>query len=76
MVGPEKLYRKPLKFSRDLDSEWSVKNDEPHYGLKEHASVEIKNGFILATTLTAAWVVASSIPGKGRRPCALLDDGV
>ena len=31
---------KPLKFSRDLESDWTVKNDEPHYGLKEHASVE------------------------------------
>ena len=43
-----------LKFSRDLESDWTVKNDEPHYGLKEHASVDVKNGFILATTLTAA----------------------
>ncbi len=28
-----------LKFSRDLDSNWVVKNNKPHYGLKEHASV-------------------------------------
>lgn len=39
---------KPLKFSRDLESDWVVQNDEPpacrqarHYGLKEHASVDI-----------------------------------
>jgi IS5 family transposase len=44
----------PLKFSRDLESNWTVKNDEPHYGLKEHASVDVKSGFILATTLTPA----------------------
>jgi len=31
-----------------------VKNDEPHYGLKEHASVDVKSGFILATTITPA----------------------
>ena len=43
-----------LKFSRDLESDWTVKNDAPHYGLKEHASVDIKNGFILATTMTPA----------------------
>jgi len=43
-----------LKFSRDLESDWTVKNDEPHYGLKEHASVDVKNGFILATTMTPA----------------------
>jgi IS5 family transposase len=45
---------KPLKFSRDLESDWTVKNDRPHYGLKEHASVDIKNGFVLATTLSRA----------------------
>jgi len=43
-----------LKFSRDLESDWTVKNDVPHYGLKEHASVDVENGFILATTLTPA----------------------
>jgi len=45
---------RPLKFSRDMESDWTVKNDEPHYGLKEHASVDIKNGFVLATTLSRA----------------------
>jgi len=47
---------KPLKFSRDLDSNWVVQNDKPHYGLKEHASVDINHGFILATTLTPSSV--------------------
>jgi IS5 family transposase len=37
----------PLKFSRDLESDWTVKNDKPHYGLKEHASVDVNHGFIL-----------------------------
>ncbi len=45
---------KPKKLSRDLDSNWAVKNDIPHYGLKEHASVDINHGFILATTLSPA----------------------
>ena len=44
----------PLKFYRDSESNWIVKNDKPHYGLKEHASVDVDNGFILATTLTPA----------------------
>jgi IS5 family transposase len=44
----------PMKFSRDLESDWTVKNDKPHYGLKEHASVDVNSGFILATTLTPA----------------------
>ena len=46
----------PLKFSRDFESDWVVKNDKPHYGLKEHAAVDINHGFILATTLTPASV--------------------
>jgi IS5 family transposase len=45
---------KPLKFSRDLESDWTAIDDEPHYGLKEHASVDVNNGFILATTITPA----------------------
>ena len=47
---------KPQKFTRDLDSDWTIKNNLPHYGLKEHASVDINHGFILATTLTPSSV--------------------
>ena len=36
----------------DLESDWTVKNDEPHNCLKEHASVDRKNGFELATNMT------------------------
>lgn len=43
-----------LKFSRDLESDWTVKNDVPHYGLKEHAAVDTNYGFVLATELTPA----------------------
>ena len=43
-----------LKFSRDLESDWTVKNDIPHYGLKEHASVDVHHGFVLATEITPA----------------------
>jgi IS5 family transposase len=45
---------KPLKFSRDIESEWTIKNDIPHYGRKEHASVDVANGLVLATELTPA----------------------
>ena len=44
----------PLKFSRDLESDWTVRNDIPHYGLKEHASVDTRYGFALATEITPA----------------------
>ena len=40
------------KFSRDLDSDWVVQKDKPHYGLKEHAAVDTNHGFVLATTMT------------------------
>ena len=44
----------PLKFSRDLESDWTVKNDVPHFGFKEHASVDTRYGFVLATEITPA----------------------
>ena len=40
---------KPLKFSRDLEADWRIKKDTPHYGLKEHTSVDTNHGFVLAT---------------------------
>jgi IS5 family transposase len=55
--GPEgKLDKngKAKKFSRDLESDWTIKNDVPHYGLKEHAAVDVDNGLILSTNITPA----------------------
>jgi len=43
-----------LKFSRDIESDWTVRKDIPHYGLKEHASVDTRYGFVLATEITPA----------------------
>jgi transposase, IS5 family len=43
-----------LKFSRDLESDWTIKNDIPHFGLKEHAAVDTRYGFVLATEMTPA----------------------
>ena len=53
-----------VKFSRDLDSGWTVKNDKPDYGLKEDASVDINHGFILASILTP-----SSVHDTNYLPC-------
>lgn len=47
---------KPRKFSRDFESDWTIKNEKPHYGLKEHASVDTNHGFVLATELTPSSV--------------------
>lgn len=46
----------PVKFQRDIESDWTVKNDKPHYGLKEHASVDTENGLVLAAELSPASV--------------------
>ncbi|MCB2167350.1 MAG: transposase [Deltaproteobacteria bacterium] len=47
---------KPLKFSRDLESDWTIKNEVPHFGIKEHTAVDAKHGFILATIHSPASV--------------------
>jgi transposase, IS5 family len=46
----------PLKFGRDIESNWTVKNDKPYFGLKEHAAVDAKYGFVLTTVLSQASV--------------------
>ena len=46
----------PLKFSRDIESNWTIKNNKNYYGLKEHASVDTKYGFVLTTILSPASV--------------------
>jgi IS5 family transposase len=43
-----------LKFSRNIESDWTIKNDGPHFGLKEHASVDTRYGFVPATEITPA----------------------
>ncbi|MFH2047486.1 MAG: transposase [Pseudomonadota bacterium] len=40
-----------IKTHRDIESDWTIKNDIPHYGLKEHASVDINSGFWLQSLL-------------------------
>jgi transposase, IS5 family len=40
---------KPLKFTRDLESDWIVKNDILHFGLKEHTAVDAKHGDLCTT---------------------------
>lgn len=43
---------KSVKFRRDLESDWSKKNKEPHFGIKEHTAVDAKNGLVLSTRIT------------------------
>ena len=46
----------PLKFARDIESNWVTKNDKHYFGLKEHTSVDATHGFVLATVLSQASV--------------------
>jgi len=50
------LKPRPLNNSADIESNWVTKNDKHYYGLKEHASVDAKYGFVLATVLSPASV--------------------
>ena len=51
MYGPPPADR-ILRFERFFE----IKNDEPYYGLKEHDSVDVDNGFILATIISPSSV--------------------
>lgn len=44
------------KFSRDLESNSTIKNNKAYFGLKEHASVDTNTGLILTTILSPASV--------------------
>ena len=39
LEGRRETRGRPRKCSRDLESEWTVKDDKPHYGLNERAEV-------------------------------------
>lgn len=75
---------KPMKFSRDLESDWTVKNDVPVYGMKEHASIDVENGLVLTTVLSRAsehdtnyfqYVVIKSMQTRKMLPIVYADKG-
>jgi len=43
-----------LKFQRDVDSDWTVKNGKPVFGMKEHASLDVKSGLVLSSLISRA----------------------
>jgi len=43
-----------LKFQRDVDSDWTVKNGQPVFGMKESASLDVESGFVLSTLISRA----------------------
>jgi len=53
-AGQKDRHGNPRKFFRDIESDWTIKNNKLHFGLKEHATVDVRHGFLLATHLTPA----------------------
>jgi IS5 family transposase len=45
---------KAVKFQRDVDSDWTVRDEEPFFGMKEHASIDVESGLVLSTVVSAA----------------------
>ena len=45
--------RKP-KFTRDIEADWTVKNDKYFYGYKEHVAVDTKTGLVLTSKVSPA----------------------
>jgi transposase, IS5 family len=35
---------KSLKFKSDVDSDWTVRNEVPFYGMKEHTATDVGSG--------------------------------
>ncbi len=75
---------KPAKFSRDVESDWTVKNDNLVYGMKEHTSIDIKSGLVLSTVISRAsehdtnyfqYVVIKSMHTRKMPPKVYADKG-
>jgi len=82
--GRSDKHGKPLKYCRDLDSDWTVKNNEPIFGMKEHASIDVESGLVLSTCMSKAsehdytyfqYIVATGIHGTDVPPKVYADKG-
>jgi IS5 family transposase len=78
-----KKTQRAMRFERDLDSDWTVKNKIPMFGMKEHAAVDVESGLVLSTHVSKAsehdtnyfrYVVMKGIHGK-QCPTVYADKG-
>jgi len=60
---PEKWAGTPKERQKDTDAQWTKKNNENHYGYKNHAKVDNKHKFIDSYTTTDASVHDSQALG-------------
>jgi IS5 family transposase len=75
---------KPKKFSRDLESDWTVKNDAPHFGIKEQLPWMSKTGLccppkslrlpIVIQRICPMLPSTACIPMKNLTPCMPIRD--
>lgn len=49
-----KKTHRAMRFQRDLDSDWTVKNDKPVFGMREHAFIDVESGLVLSTCVSRA----------------------
>ena len=79
-----KKTQRAMRYERDLDSNWTVKNKKSFFGMKEHAAVDVKSGLVLSTCVSKAsehdtnyftYVVTKSLHGKGTPKNVYADKG-
>lgn len=59
---PPSLEQKPkTKAHKDLDARWTKKNNQTHYGYKDHVKVDVKDKLILKAVVTPASVHDSQV---------------
>ena len=72
------------KFERDTESDWTVKNNKPLYGMKEHAAIDVNSGLVLSSMVSPAsehdtnffqYVVIKGIHGDKMPPKVYADKG-
>jgi IS5 family transposase len=69
----KKKTQRSMRFQRDIDSDWILKNKVSNFGMKEHAAVDIESGPVLSSNVSRAskhdtnyfqYVVVKSIHGN------------
>lgn len=45
---------KAVKLQRDLESDWTVRDGNAIFGMKEHASIDVESGLVLSTLISKA----------------------
>jgi IS5 family transposase len=80
----KKKTQRAMRFQRDLDSDWTVKNNKPVFGMKEHASVDVESGLVVSTCMSKAsehdtkyffYTVTKGIHGKKLPATVYADKG-